>query len=750
MQKETKKAIMTFLGILGLAAGTVFGVLAVQSKVIFHEKAAEDPTTASKIAEIAKSIGQTSVPNKVNYTSESLGYQFALDKNYWLPEPTTDLKNPNLQKLSFSLNNNAGVAKVDFTAFSSKDLQARVLNEKSKSKNTNLDNLDLLAGSIARENPPVSKLRLRRNGKDFYKFTYNTKFLNQTTTYYTYITINEDSYYSITAKYPSFGESPALSEQLIDSFNFLPQKPEVKGASATSLPQTALDESKIVELTKPSVVEIAHLYCNDIKIPDTTGLKYLKPNYKFCDGSLGSGFVINKDGFIATNGHVAKQYPESSLVQGLLSSNPLTESFFIDLIRELVVLQTGQEISEDQAKAFLSQAKSDPSYFESFVTLIYKMIQQKIMAIAVNQDKHYIKLANDPIVLDQAKLRSDFVNAVTVSDTIKEAEMISFNYPDQLSVDVVLNGKKETGSDVAIVKVKDPGTMVFPSVSLGTSEGLKEGSTIIVIGYPGLVSGDSSDSLVNAKSSATPTITKGVISAIKTDQGGLKLIQVDASIDHGNSGGPAFDSNGNVIGIATYGIGSQSGNYNFLRDVEDLKKLASDNSVTTAPSPTYIAWAEGLNYFWREHYRQAVIPFDKVEASYPIHPLAANYVNDSQTAIKKGQDKSDFIFLLGHDGKTQVIVFGGLTLLAVVGSLTIIIIKKRKSKSGQTNPPVTMNNEPPVTQPAASQSPSPQVVQQTAPQVVEPSVPAPIQNTEVVNQNPPISNEQPITYKNTV
>lgn len=729
MQKETKKAIMTFLGILMLTVGTVFGVLAVQSKVVFHERAAEDPTTASKIAEIAKSIGQNSYTSSTTYTSNNLGYQVSIDKNYWLPSENTDLKKTDLQKLSFSLNNNAGVAKVDFSVSDSKDLQSRIAKEKAKNPDVNLDNLDLLASSIAKENPPVSKLRLRRNGRDFYKFTYNTKFLNQTTSYFTYITLGDNSYYSITARYPSFGDGEALSEQLIDSFNFLPQNPSVKGVSATSLPTTALDESKIVELTKPSVVEIAHLYCNDIKIGDTNGLRYLKQNYNFCDGALGSGFVINKDGYVATNGHVAKQYPESSLIQGLLSSNPLSQPFFVDLIRELVVIQTGQEISEDQAKALLSQTKTDPSYFESFVTLIYKMIQQKIMTVAVNQDKHFIKLANDPIVLNQEKLRNDFVNSVEVSETIKEAQLVSYNYPDQLSVESVLNNKKELGSDVAIIKITNPSGMIYPSLTLGTSEGLKEGSPIIVIGYPGLVSGNSGDSLVNLKSSATPTITKGVISAIKNDQGGLKLIQVDASIDHGNSGGPAFDSAGNVIGIATYGIGSQSGNYNFLRDIEDLKKLAGENSVNAEPSPTYISWAEGLNYFWREHYKQAVIPFDKVEANYPIHPLAANYVNDSQEAIQKGQDKSDFAFLLVHDRKTQIVVFGTILLIAIVGSLIIILIKKRKAQSmGQNPPPNTILSTTNQSNNYQSSSPLTNTSEPTNPQVT--------QNTPANNGNP--------------
>lgn len=741
MPQNVKRAVLTFLGVTLLAAGVVFGVLATQNKVIFNQKAA--PTTAEKIAEIAKSIGESKSQANITYSSVDLGYSLSFNKNYWNPSKETNLKTNDLKSLSFNLNTGNGIAKVDFQTFGNTELTKKI--NAGKTKVSGGDNLDALANGIAMSNPPVSKLRIRRNGKDYYKFTYNTTFLNQKVTYYTYVTINGDSYHSFTARYPSFGDGSSMAEGFIDSFSFLPNPAEVKGASATSLPTTALDESKIVELTKPSVVEIAHIYCNDIKISDTSGLHYLKPSYKYCDGALGSGFVINKDGFIATNGHVAVQFPDSSLVQGLISQNPYSQGFFIDLIRELVFIQNGQDISEEQAKTLLSQASTDPTYFEAFVTLIYKMVQQKIIGLSLNSEKHFVKLANDPIVIDGSKAANDFMSVISTSQTIKEAKLVSFNYPNELSVEGVLNGKKETGSDVAIIKITDPGDWVFPSVSLGTSDGLKEGSEVIVIGYPGLVSGGK-DSLINQKSSATPTITKGVISAIKNDQAGLKLIQVDASIDHGNSGGPAFDLKGDVIGIATYGIGSQSGNYNFLRDVEDLKKLAAANSVTMAPSPTYIEWAEGLGYFWREHYKQAVGPFDKVEASYPIHPLAANYSNDSQEAIKKGQDKSDFIFLLAHDRATQITFFGVILGLFAIGFTTFTIIKRNKNG---VKPPTTSGG-------TVAQNNTPAMAQPTLPQnLTTPSSPLP-QNPEVQNistvaptpQTPPLVQEQ--AYKNIV
>jgi S1-C subfamily serine protease len=50
----------------------------------------------------------------------------------------------------------------------------------------------------------------------------------------------------------------------------------------------------------------------------------------------------------------------------------------------------------------------------------------------------------------------------------------------------------------------------------------------------------------------TDTATQGIISAIRGD-----LIQTDAAINHGNSGGPLVDRFGDVVGITSYGIGGQ-------------------------------------------------------------------------------------------------------------------------------------------------------------------------------------------------
>ncbi|MGC6751661.1 S1C family serine protease, partial [Escherichia coli] len=89
-------------------------------------------------------------------------------------------------------------------------------------------------------------------------------------------------------------------------------------------------------------------------------------------------------------------------------------------------------------------------------------------------------------------------------------------------------------SDLAVLKID--GT-ALPFVKFGDSGRARVGDWIVAIGNPFGLGG---------------TVTAGIISATHrvTGAGAYdRFIQTDASINRGNSGGPMFDLNGNVIGI---------------------------------------------------------------------------------------------------------------------------------------------------------------------------------------------------------
>ena len=134
---------------------------------------------------------------------------------------------------------------------------------------------------------------------------------------------------------------------------------------------------------------------------------------------------------------------------------------------------------------------------------------------------------------------------VTNNHVIEGADEIILNFHDgsKLKVDKVLG--KDTKSDLALLKVtpKKP----LPAVKFGSSTSMKVGDWVMAIGNPFGLGG---------------SVTVGVVSAKQRDiQSGPydDYIQTDASINKGNSGGPLFNMDGEVIGINTAIISPSGG-----------------------------------------------------------------------------------------------------------------------------------------------------------------------------------------------
>ena len=126
-------------------------------------------------------------------------------------------------------------------------------------------------------------------------------------------------------------------------------------------------------------------------------------------------------------------------------------------------------------------------------------------------------------------------NHVVSPDSRATLEEITITMPDGREFEADLIGS-DAASDLAVLKIKSDES--FPFVQFGDSAEARVGEWVVAIGNPFGLGG---------------TVTSGIISAVyrNTGQGGAydRYIQTDASINRGNSGGPLFDMQGNVIGI---------------------------------------------------------------------------------------------------------------------------------------------------------------------------------------------------------
>jgi len=124
-------------------------------------------------------------------------------------------------------------------------------------------------------------------------------------------------------------------------------------------------------------------------------------------------------------------------------------------------------------------------------------------------------------------------------------EQITVTLSDRTEYEATVVGRDPT-SDIAVLKINPRGALPF--VRFGDSTRTRVGDWVVAIGNPFGLGG---------------TVTAGIVSALHRNIGaGVydRYIQTDASINSGNSGGPMFDTAGNVIGINTALISPTGGN----------------------------------------------------------------------------------------------------------------------------------------------------------------------------------------------
>lgn len=136
---------------------------------------------------------------------------------------------------------------------------------------------------------------------------------------------------------------------------------------------------------------------------------------------------------------------------------------------------------------------------------------------------------------------------ITNNHVVEGADEITVSFPDRSDYTAEVIGR-DALSDLAVLKINHENGDDFPFVAWGDDEATRIGDWVIAIGNPFGQSG---------------TVTAGIISARNRSIGNandVEFIQTDASINRGNSGGPLFNMEGEVIGVNTAIFSPSGGN----------------------------------------------------------------------------------------------------------------------------------------------------------------------------------------------
>ncbi|MBP1776056.1 MAG: Peptidase, partial [candidate division NC10 bacterium] len=146
------------------------------------------------------------------------------------------------------------------------------------------------------------------------------------------------------------------------------------------------------------------------------------------------------------------------------------------------------------------------------------------------------------------------------------------------------------------------------------------GENLYIIGYPGAVLWHD---FLSSESRGAASVTYGRVSGFKLDVNERWVIQTDASISWGNSGGPAFNRKGEVVGAATFITTSLEGDqaiqgFNFLIPSDTVRQMAADIGLTPKTDDPFIQeWEQAISAYFQGDYDRALRYVDAADRLLP-------------------------------------------------------------------------------------------------------------------------------------
>ncbi len=348
------------------------------------------------------------------------------------------------------------------------------------------------------------------------------------------------------------------------------------------------DVQKMAYGVKPAVVRISAFATADFRYPIDTiksfekslGVKarVAEPVVETGAGGSGSGFIINPDGVILTSGHVVAPTRDEAALERELRRNgaiaALVQHFPVDTLRR---------IHRDEE-------------LDSYVA--------PLAAAGTLESRK---------VVNQVELS----NGEALPFTIKR-------YSPALH---------ERGIDLAVLQIA---RKQLPSLTLGDSDGVHVGESIWSVGYPAVAS--STDEVIGGwlsrDSDLEATFNPGTITAIKRNVENAPVFQSNVAIYRGNSGGPAVNRAGEVIGVSTWGH-SQAEQIKFLVPVNVARQLLADAKVAPSAGGEFnVHYRAALDAASEGRWLDAKKDLRRATELFPKSPDLVRFSNDADRAIR--------------------------------------------------------------------------------------------------------------------
>jgi len=329
-----------------------------------------------------------------------------------------------------------------------------------------------------------------------------------------------------------------------------------------------------------------------------SSLDYIKEPQEIT--SSGTGFIVTGDGYVATNCHLIDR--DNAFIR---------RQFFLSAFQQITEANISA-LESAWATRFSEQQKS--ILYNTYASVYARLFSISLFDL---RKEVFIEYSVD-------------TGHGTTSSVKKPAH-------------VIIKGAPMPGKDIALLKMD--GDSALPTLKIASDELPKVGEQLFVYGYPGPVT---NNNFISSESAIEPTLTTGIVSAVKKSVNGWPLIQMDANINRGSSGGPVCDEKGEVVGLTTFGSLENSGGLaaglNFAIPVSILQEFLDSVSVIAQTSESSLRFGEAVVYYDREYFSDALDKFAEVKKLNPHFPGLSFYTADTEKKLMlKEERKSSMI-----------------------------------------------------------------------------------------------------------
>ncbi len=117
------------------------------------------------------------------------------------------------------------------------------------------------------------------------------------------------------------------------------------------------------------------------------------------------------------------------------------------------------------------------------------------------------------------------------------------------------------------------------------------------------------------------------------------MIQVGGNVEHGDSGGPALDEQGNVVGIVSFGldIPDTFGQTTFLQASNSAQTLVQSLKLDTTPGHFQKVWNQAFTDYASNapgHWHKALKELQQIASQFPLFQAITSYVTFAQAQAK--------------------------------------------------------------------------------------------------------------------